>query len=137
MDRPKKDYLNLKKQFEVQQKTIRDYTSKHKLMVELNAKCQTFNSALEAQKVAYAKLTKAYQKTTTNLSLEVEKQKVSELKNTELEKDKVSLHDSLLLYENFEKNINENTKSLKRSKLKGKLPLSDTTNAVLAKKGRK
>ena len=121
----------------MQQKTICDYTSKHKLMVELNAKCQTFSSELEAQKVAYAKLTKAYQKTTTNLSLEVEKQKVSELKNTELEKDKVSLHDSLLLYQNFEKNINENTKSLKRSKLKGKLPLSDTTNAVLAKKGRK
>jgi hypothetical protein len=70
------------------------------------------------------------------LSLEVEKRKVLELKNTELEKDKVYLRDSLQTYQNFEKNINENTKILKISKLKRKLPLSDPTNAVLSKKVR-
>jgi uncharacterized protein YoxC len=135
-DEPQTDYVALKRQCEVQQITIRDFTSKHNLMVELNAKCQTSSTELEAQKVAYAKLTKAYQKTTTNLSLEVEKRKVLELKNTELEKDKVYLRDSLQTYQNFEKNINENTKILKISKLKRKLPLSDPTNAVLSKKVR-
>ena len=134
---PQTDYvITLKRQCEVQQKTIRDLTSKHNLMVELHAKCQTSSSELEAQKVAYDKLTKAYKKTTTNLSLEVEKRKVLELKNTELEKDKVYLRDSLQTYQNFEKNINENTKILKISKLKRKLPLSDPTNAVLSKKVR-